>query len=84
MKKENEEFKLKRGRIRERRKWLWRKGESRMNLGEEMMERDEICLRNRKSKRKGKILSENEVKMGRNAGEIEGLTMEGLEAERGR
>jgi len=40
-----------------------------------MVERDEICLRKRKIKRK--------VKMGGNEGEIKGLTMNGLERERG-
>ena len=49
-----------------------------------MGERDEICLRKRKIKRKGKILNKNGVKIGRNEGEIEGLTMEGSERERGR
>ena len=49
-----------------------------------MVETDEICLRKKKIKREGKILSDNGVKMGGNEGEIEGLTMEGLEREKGR
>jgi len=49
-----------------------------------MVEGDGIYWRNRKIKRKGKVLSKNEMKMGRNEGEIEGLTMEGLDREKGR
>ena len=44
-----------------------------------MVERDEIYQRKGMIKAKGKILSENGVKMGRNQGENEGLTMVGLE-----
>ena len=48
-----------------------------------MVERSEICWRKWKIKRKGKILIENGVKMGKNEGEIEGLIIEGLQRERG-
>ena len=50
-------------------------GEGAMNLEKKMVKRDEICGKKRKIKRKGKILYENGVKIGRNEGEIEGLIM---------
>jgi len=49
-----------------------------------MVERDKICLRKRKIKRRGKIWSKNGVKVARNEGEIQDLKMEVLERERGR
>ena len=40
--------------------------EGEMSLEKKMVEKDEICWRKCKIKRKGKILNENGVKMGRN------------------
>ena len=50
--------------------------EGEMSLEQKMVEKDEICWRKCKIKRKGKILNENGVKMGRNQWKIKGLTME--------
>ena len=68
-------------RIRERKRWLRSMGEGEINLEKKMVKRDEICGRKRKTKNKGKILSENGLKKKRNEAEIEGITMVGLERE---